>query len=233
MEIQEKARGVTRAAEATRAALVAAATAVFAEHGYEGGSVRAITQRAGANQAAINYHFGGKEGLYRAVLETAADALEKESFLDAEELDQLPPADALRLYLRQFLSPLVKRDRVSQYLRLFAWEGVRPSAVFNNFFETRPLRIFQLAERVARRFLPDDAPRDEIMLRTLWLAQQPIFFVRETERLARPPFAMTFDQAGVERLVERLAALSLAGLTGAQTASSARQERSASALGQK
>lgn len=223
METQEKARGVTRAAEATRAALVSAATAVFAEQGYEGGSVRAITQRAGANQAAINYHFGGKEGLYRAVLETAADALEKESFLDAEELDQLRPADALRLYLRQFLSPLVKRDRVSQYLRVFAWESVRPSAIFNSFIEARPLRIFALAERVARRFLPEDAPREEIVFRTLWLAQQPIFFVRETERLARPPFAMTFDPAGVERLVERLAALSLVGLMGAQTNSSAPQ----------
>lgn len=209
---------MTRAAEATRAALIKAATAVFAEHGYEGGSVRAITQRAGANQAAINYHFGGKDGLYREVLVAAADALEKESFLDAEELDRLPPAEALRLYLRQFLSPLVKRDRVSQYLRLYAWESVRPSAIFNSFVEARPPRVFRLAERVARRFLPDDAPMEEIVFRGLWLAQQPIFFVRDAERLTLPPFGMTFDHEGVERLVERLAALSLVGLTGAQTA---------------
>lgn len=214
METQEKARGVSRASETTRAALIKAAVSVFSEHGYEGGPVRLITQRAQANQAAINYHFGGKEGLYRAVLEAAAHALEKESFLDAEELDRLPPEDALRLYLRQFLSPLVKRDRVSQYLRLYSWESVRPSPVFRSFFEGRPPRIFRLAERVVRRFLPEDAPREEVAIRTLWLAQQPIFFVRETDLVAMAPFGMSFDAAGVERLVEALARLSLAGLKG-------------------
>jgi AcrR family transcriptional regulator len=212
LETQEKARGVSRASEATRAALIKAAVAVFSEHGYEGGSVRLITWRAEANQAAITYHFGGKEGLYRAVLEAAAEALEKESFIDSEELDSLPREDALRLYLRQFLSPLVKRDRVSQYLRLYTWESVRPSAVFKSFVATRPPRIFRLAERVVRRFLPADAPREEVAIRTIWLAQQPIFFMREAELLALAPHALAFDAAGVERLVERLAQLSLRGL---------------------
>jgi AcrR family transcriptional regulator len=214
LETREKARNVSRASEATRAALIKAATAVFAETGYEGGSVRLITQRAEANQAAINYHFGGKDGLYREVLEAAADALEKESFLDAEELDALAPEDALRLYLRQFLSPLVKRDRVSRYLRLYMWEGVRPSAVFRSFVEARPPRIFVLAEQVARRFLSAEASREEIAVSTIWLAQQPIFFVRDAEMLALAPFGLSFDEAGVERLVDRLARLSLAGLTG-------------------
>jgi AcrR family transcriptional regulator len=201
LETEERARGVSRASEATRAALIKAATAVFAEQGYDGGAVREITRRAGANQAAVTYHFGGKEGLYREVLEAAADALEQESFFDADELDRLPTEDALRLYLRQFLSPLVKRDRVSQYLRLYSWESVRPSAVFKNFVESRPPRIFCLAERVVRRFLPADAAPEEVAIRTVWLAQQPIFFVRETELLGMAPFGMRFDAAGVERLV--------------------------------
>lgn len=212
METVEKPRGVSRASEATRAALVKAAVSVFSEHGYDGGSVRLITERAQANQAAINYHFGGKEGLYRAVLEAAADALEKESFLDAEELDRLSPEDALRLYLRQFLSPLVKRDRVSQFMRLYAWESVRPSAVFKEFVAGRPPRIIRLAERVVRRFLPMDAPREEIAIRTIWLAQQPMFFVREAELVSMLTEGLALDAAGVERLVETLAGLSLGGL---------------------
>jgi AcrR family transcriptional regulator len=215
LETQEKARNVSRSTETTKAALVKAATAVFSEFGYDGGSVRLITQRASANQAAINYHFGGKEGLYREVLLAAAEALEKESFLDAEELDSLTPEAALRLYLRQFLSPLIKRDRVSQYLRLYTQESVKPSAVFKSFVESRPPRIFRLAELVVRRFLPADAPREEIAIRALWLAQQPIFFVREAELLALPPFAMIFDEQRLEQLVETLATLSLVGLADA------------------
>lgn len=214
METQDKTRGCSRASEATRAALIKAAVSVFSEHGYDGASVRLITQRAGANQAAITYHFAGKEGLYRAVLETAADALERESFLDAEALDRLAPEDALRLYLRQFLSPLVKRDRVAQYLRLYAWESVRPSPVFKSFFEARPPRIFRLAEHVVRRFAPEGAAPEDIALRTLWLAQQPIFFARETELVSMAPFRLTLSGEGFERLVERLAQLSLSGLKG-------------------
>jgi AcrR family transcriptional regulator len=214
LETVEKIRSVSRSTETTRAALIKAATTVFSEQGFDGGSVRVITQKAGANQAAINYHFGGKEGLYREVLEAAAAALEKESFLDAEELDSLSREDALRLYLRTFLSPLVKRDRVSQYIRLYAWESVRPSEVFKQFVRTRPPRIFRLAERVVRRFLPADASADEVAIRMVWLAQQPIFFVRETELLVAPPFGLKFDDAAVERLVETLARLSLAGFGG-------------------
>ncbi|MFO7586935.1 MAG: TetR family transcriptional regulator [Gemmatimonadota bacterium] len=55
--------------EGTAAALIAAGTKLFARRGYDGTSVREITRRAGANVAAVGYHFGSKEGLWLAVLE--------------------------------------------------------------------------------------------------------------------------------------------------------------------
>jgi AcrR family transcriptional regulator len=208
----DQARVASRSTETTRAALIKAATSVFAEYGYDGGSVRLITQRATANQAAVNYHFGGKDGLYREVLNAATRAFEENAFLDAEELDGLSPEDALRRYLHQFLLPLVKRDRVSRYLRIFAWESVRPSVVFSAFVAHSPPRIFLLAERVVRRFLPQDASAETVTFATLWLAQQPMFFVRDAERLAQPPFSLKFDEDALERLVDTLARFSLRGL---------------------
>lgn len=52
----------------TRQAIIEAATALFSERGYRGASVRDICRRAGASSNAINYHFGSKELLYKAVL---------------------------------------------------------------------------------------------------------------------------------------------------------------------
>lgn len=52
---------MSRASDLTRQSLLEEAIEVFAASGYEGASVRTITRRAGANQAAITYHFGGKE----------------------------------------------------------------------------------------------------------------------------------------------------------------------------
>lgn len=48
--------------------LLAAASSLFAERGYEGASVRAICRAADTNMNAVTYHFGGKSGLYNAVI---------------------------------------------------------------------------------------------------------------------------------------------------------------------
>ena len=53
----------------TRNQLLETGLRLFSIHGYESVSTRQLTRDSGANIAAINYHFGGKEGLYRAVLE--------------------------------------------------------------------------------------------------------------------------------------------------------------------
>ena len=48
----------------TKLVLIRAAGELFATHGFEGTSIRAIAEKAGTNIAAINYHFGTKENLY-------------------------------------------------------------------------------------------------------------------------------------------------------------------------
>lgn len=59
----------TDSGAATRADLVAAGRKLFANKGFDGTSVRALTAEAGANLGAVTYHFGSKRGLYTAVLE--------------------------------------------------------------------------------------------------------------------------------------------------------------------
>jgi AcrR family transcriptional regulator len=54
--------------EDTRSKLFWAAVKVFAEKGFDGSTVRDICFRAGANVATVNYYFGSKESLYKAIL---------------------------------------------------------------------------------------------------------------------------------------------------------------------
>lgn len=49
--------------------LLDAAVTLFAARGFSAVSIREVAEASGANSALISYHFGGKEGLYRAVLE--------------------------------------------------------------------------------------------------------------------------------------------------------------------
>ena len=61
--------------EAARQALIIAALEVFGRYGFDAASVRDICDRAVANVAAVNYHFGSKEGLYLAVAEFIANGM--------------------------------------------------------------------------------------------------------------------------------------------------------------
>lgn len=74
-----KARDNTQSA--TRRKLMDAGVRLFGLHGYEATATRALAAAAGTNLGAILYHFGGKEGLYRAVLEQCV----------AEKLAQIGP----------------------------------------------------------------------------------------------------------------------------------------------
>lgn len=62
----------------TKARLLEAAEELFIEHGYEAMSLRQITAQAGANLAAVNYHFGSKEALVQELLTQRLDRLNEE-----------------------------------------------------------------------------------------------------------------------------------------------------------
>lgn len=85
--------------DSTSTALLEAARDLFADRGYDGASIRAITDRAGANLGAINYHFGSKETLYNRVIETFLAPLRKR-VVEAAATDG-PPLDRIEAILRE------------------------------------------------------------------------------------------------------------------------------------
>src|SRR5437667_9277766 len=78
----------------TRQRLLAAATTLFAEHGFHGTTVREIAARAGVNVAAGNYHYGSKKALYLEVLR--AQFAEIRALLRARGASR-PPSELVRL----------------------------------------------------------------------------------------------------------------------------------------
>jgi len=90
----------------THEAILDAAEALFSEQGIERSSLRAITRRAEVNLAAVNYHFGSKEGLVQAVFErrlAPMQAERMERLAACLEAADPPRVDCL---LRAFLEPV-------------------------------------------------------------------------------------------------------------------------------
>jgi AcrR family transcriptional regulator len=89
----------TRDAERTRAAVLAAATREFAEHGLGGARIELVARRAKVNKQLIYYYFGSKEALYVAVLEEAYARLRaSEAALDVDALDPVAGITELALF---------------------------------------------------------------------------------------------------------------------------------------
>jgi AcrR family transcriptional regulator len=205
------ARADYRPSAYTRQAIVKAATNLFAERGFEGTTVRAIVAKARVNQAAINYHFDGKERLYREILRTAVSAFMRDD-ADAEPSEAVPREEALRRFIHQQLRPLLGRDEMGRYVRIFAWESARPSKVLRQFVATSASPFISRAVDLVRRFLPPGTSDQDALLSAIWLMGQCSVFVRNREHFAGPPFGLKLDEAFVERLTDRITALALQGL---------------------
>src|SRR5438094_7928082 len=88
----------------TEKRLLEAAGEIFAEYGYRAATVRQICERAAANIAAVNYHFGDKEGLYMAVLRAVHNA-HVEKYRPTLALPAgATPEKSLRAYIRWLLN---------------------------------------------------------------------------------------------------------------------------------
>ena len=83
-----------RDAEASRARILAAATAEFARHGLSGARVDRIAARAKANKRMLYYYYGGKESLFLAVLEAAYARIRGEE--QKLDLSKRPPVEGMR-----------------------------------------------------------------------------------------------------------------------------------------
>ncbi len=211
---EPRGRTPSRQADATRRALLAAGIEAFAEHGYEAASVRDITAKAEINLGAITYHFGGKDGLYRAVLEAVRDRVAATPLIDAGRLDRHDPETMLRLFLRQMLAPLADGPADRRHLRVFAWEQLRPTAVGRSLQDEKPFAPTVLAGLIVRRLRPDD-DEPAVAIATAWLMGQAVTFIRDADYWSRPPFAIPLDGSGLDGLVATLARLSLGGLLAA------------------
>lgn len=112
-----------RDASATRAELIAVATEEFAEKGLAGARVEEIASRTATSKHMIYYHFGSKDGLYRAVLEQAyAEFRIAEGAIDYADL---PALDALAALVSATFDVHAQRPQI---VRIIMGENINRGA---------------------------------------------------------------------------------------------------------
>ena len=154
----------------TRESLMDAAENLFSERGIQAASLRAITERAGANLAAVHYHFGSKQGLVRAVF------ARRLAPLNEERLRRLALCEgregSIEEVLHAFLAPVLEMTREASHA---AFGRLMGRAFMEPDDEIREIQIEQFSEVFHRftaalaRLLPE-LPEREVVWRFHFVA---------------------------------------------------------------
>ncbi len=134
----------------TRRALIEAAVHLFGRKGFDGASTREIAARAGANVAAIAYHFGGKEGLRLACLDAIGEQFGEIVAVDGP-LPPGTPADArrrleriLRAGVRFMVMPGPAEDFAAFLMREIVFDGPLIGEIYARLFAPQHSRLCAL-----------------------------------------------------------------------------------------
>jgi AcrR family transcriptional regulator len=195
-------------AEDTKARLVEAARRLFAERGYAATSTRMIAREAGVNLGGIQYHFGSKEELHRAVLrDVFSPAMDS---IEAASRDGASVADRLSATLRATFRHL--------------WENPDQAA----FMVTYRLYQVEMLPEVARLLAPlirslnaliEEGQSQGVirqgnpLLLAMSVMAQPLYFMLITRRT--PPDQLPIDptsEGGRQAYVDHMAGFAIRGL---------------------
>lgn len=155
----------------TRDALVNAAERLFIEKGHHATSLRDITREAGANLAAVNYHFGSKEALIQAVLKRRLSAINEARLQALDVLERqangtpLKPSQILDAFFGTMLR-VAGEEQESQagVLMLLERTMTDPAAFIHTLFAHEYVPVINRFREALFTALPD-VPRDEIIWR--------------------------------------------------------------------
>jgi len=195
----------------TRQRLIDAAGAMFAEQGYEATSVRDICQQAGANIAAVNYHFGDKRSLYVAAVrhaQTCADGAAPE----AEFPEGLPATDRLRMFIRTMLQRKLAEHRPAWHLEIILREMAHPTEACAAVVEDYVRPMANGLRAILRDLLGEDFPEERGKLIGFSIVGQVLFYYVHQPIIRLLIGDDEYSRLSVEALADHIANFSLAAM---------------------
>jgi AcrR family transcriptional regulator len=191
--------------------LLAAATDVFLEHGFRAARVQDIAARAAVRLSAINYHFGGKEGLYLAVLQQHAEAA-------IEKLPVTPPDASLPLserfawFVRALAYRMLDTESPSRIGQLLVREVISPTPALDVMFERFTKPQAQVLLGILREVLGESAAPECVLRAMLSVVGQCMMYRVGMPMIERLAPGFTAHEGWLDEVVAHIVEFSWAGL---------------------
>ena len=198
--------------EDTRRRILETALDLFAAQGYEGASTRQIAEGAGVNLPAIQYYFGNKEGLYRAIIDDitadtdrhmAALAERVRAALDAPETPREVLAALLCEMLETFVVLVTSGTQVESRRLFFARAEIEETPGLDILHENGMRQIFNPCLALLSSLHGKPATDQEMTVRTLALIGQVVIFCNNQKRPLLAGAGLDAESVRLMKLVVR------------------------------
>jgi AcrR family transcriptional regulator len=205
---------LTSLLNSTKDRILAAAEELFARTGVARTSLRAITALARVNLAAVNYHFGSKDGLVEEVYRRRLEPLNRARLANLDRLERRRRKPSLEAILEAFMTPVASlaRDPAQggpTVMRLLGQSHAEAEASFKTWFAGEYRRVLERYHAALCRVLPEIPPED-VRWRLQFLVGALTYPVAERQ-LVELVSGEAIDPADVHLIVERLLPFVVAG----------------------
>lgn len=218
---------------ATRERILNAAEFLFVEQGFEATSLRQITTKAGANLAAVNYHFGSKEALVREVFERRLRGLNTARLaeLDAAEAEASGRPLALERLIEAFLLPVLRmsKDRSHgghTFIRLLGRAYTEPTQTVRKLLADEYAGVVERFKRALFHALPS-VPEKELIWRMHFALGAMSYAIAGTDSVQLIASYEVRDTDDIEAIMKRIVPFIVAGIAAPAPAAAAPSERKA------
>ncbi|WP_231856546.1 TetR/AcrR family transcriptional regulator [Pseudodesulfovibrio piezophilus] len=206
----EKERAVSRKVqgEETRALLIDVGARLFGLHGFHGVSMRQLAAEAGVNLSTVGYHFGGKAGLYEAILQELI-AMRDEIFPPIPELEKRLSeaagnandlAEVVSWYMNRLVHGILGQKRESWPAFIISRELAQSTELYpkieKEFFDPTFSSLFILVDAV----LPDVDDREEIVITSHCIIGMIIKFLESHKLITKRLNWESYRGRGVEKI---------------------------------
>jgi AcrR family transcriptional regulator len=198
--------------DTTKERLLEAAGEVFARDGFHHATVREICRRAGANVAAVNYHFGDKARLYAETLQYGARIALAKFPPDRGLIRGAKPEEALYAFVLSFLQRFLEMGDAGWHGKVCAREMVDPTAALDDLVQRVIAPLSKQLHEIVRALVGPGVPAQRVQMAQLSIVGQCLLYHHSRPVLERLYGSKQMSRAQLERVARHITDFSLGAL---------------------
>ncbi len=188
-----------------------AASEVFVEKGFRDATVADICNRAGANVAAVNYHFGSKKALYQEAWRFSFTESMKAYPQDGGVAKDATAEERLRGQLMALIGRI--SDEANRNFRISQMEFANPTGLLDEVVRSEVVPLREKTLSLVRELLGPDATEQQVVfceMSIISMCIHPILMQQHSKKTTKLDVPLVIDD--IEAFTEHVVNFALAGI---------------------